>query len=120
METVFYKWNEWIAARIQKTPVDKPVYYKAFYKNKEVRVHAVNSSVFVEWFMNGVKLHNPILPDECLKEINGYTLQMIGTYISAGTMYKFVNFLEKYLPYLKDNDESANLKYITVDVNLNR
>lgn len=31
-----------------------------------------------------------------------------------------INFLEKYLPYLKDGSESANLKYVTIDVNLNQ
>lgn len=41
--------------RIQKTPVDKPVYCKVSYKNKEARAHAVNSCVFIEWLMNGVK-----------------------------------------------------------------
>lgn len=120
METVFYKWNEWIAARIQKTPVDKPVYYKAFYKNKEVRVHTVKRCVFIEWFKDGVKLHDPILPNEYIKEINDYTSQMIGHYVSAGEMYNLVNFLEKYLPYLKDGSESANLKYVTLSVSLNQ
>ena len=120
METIFYNWNDWIAARIQKTPVDKPVYYKAFYKNKEVWAHTVKRCVFIEWFKDGVKLHDPILPNEYLKEISDYTSQMIGRYASAGEMYKLVNFLEKYLPYLKDGSESANLKYVTIDVNLNQ
>ena len=41
-----------------------------------------------------------------------------------GTMgknaFEFVNFLEKYLPYLKDDSESANLKYITINMSLNQ
>lgn len=39
-------------------------YYKAFYENKEVRVHADGSRIFVEWFIDGIKLNEPILPDE--------------------------------------------------------
>ena len=113
-------WEDWVEDRIQKTPVDKPIYYKAFYKNKEVRVHTVKRCVFIEWFMDGVKLHNPILPNEHLKEINDYTSQMIGRYASAGEMYSLINFLEKYLPYLKNGDESANLKYVTINVSLNQ
>ena len=70
--------------------------------------------------MDGVKLDNPILPNEYLKEIDTYTSQMIGYYASAGEMYKLVNFLEKYLPYLKDGSESANLKYVTLNVSLNK
>lgn len=35
--------------RIQKTPVDKPVYCKVSYKNKEAWAHVVNSCVFIEW-----------------------------------------------------------------------
>ena len=70
--------------------------------------------------MDGVKLDNPILPNEYLKEIDAYTSQMIGYYASAGEMYKLVNFLEKYLPYLKDGSESANLKYVTLNVSLNK
>lgn len=113
-------WDDWVEERIQKTPVDKPVYYKAAYKNKEVQVHAVKRCIFIEWFMNGVKLHNPILPNESLQEINSYTSQMIGHYTGAEEMCKLVHFLEKYLPYLKDGSESANLKYVTIDVSLNQ
>ena len=120
MKTIFYKWADWIAQRIQKTPVDKLIYYKAFYKNKEVQVHTDKRCVFIEWFMDGVKLDNPILPNEYLKEIDAYTSQMIGYYASAGEMYKLVNFLEKYLPYLKDGSEYANLKYVTLNVSLNK
>ena len=83
-------------------------------------MHTVKRCVFIEWFMDGVKLDNPILPYEDLKEIDAYTSQMIGYYASAGEMYKLVNFLEKYLPHLKDGSESANLKYVTLNVSLNK
>ena len=113
-------WEDWVEERIQKTPVDKPVYYKASYENKEVRVHTVKRYIFIEWFMDGVKLHDPILPNESLQEINEYTSQMIGRYAGAEEMCRLVHFLEKYLPYLEDSSESANLKYVTIDVSLNQ
>ena len=70
--------------------------------------------------MDGVKLDNPILPNEYLKEIDTYTLQMIGYYASAEEMYKLVNFLEKYLPHLKDGSRPTNLKYVTINMSLNQ
>lgn len=91
-------------------------YYKASYENKEVWAHADGSSISIEWFIDGIKLGNPILPDECLKEINDYCSQMLGVCISPEIMQKLVQFLEKYLPYLKD-DAETNLKYITLNMN---
>jgi hypothetical protein len=37
-------------------------YYKASYENKEVWAHADGSSISIEWFIDGIKLGNPILP----------------------------------------------------------
>ena len=67
-----------------------------------------------------VKLDNPILSNEYLKEIDTYTSQMIGYYASVGETYKLVHFLEKYLSYLKDGSKPANLKYVTLNMSLNK
>lgn len=88
-------------------------YYKASFENKEVRAYTVGSSISVEWFMDGIKLDKPILPDEYIREIEDYTSNMLGACISPETMGKFIHFLEKYLPYLKDD---TNLKYITLNI----
>lgn len=87
--------------------------YKASFENKQVWAHAVGSRISVEWFINGIKLDKPILPDEYIKEIEDYASNMLGACISPETMDKFIYFLEKYLPYLKDD---TNLKYVTLDV----
>lgn len=88
-------------------------YYKASFENKQVWAHAVGSRIYVEWFINGIKLDKPILPDEYIREIEDYTSNMIGACISPETMAKLIHFLEKYLPYLKDD---TNLKYITLNI----
>lgn len=90
-------------------------YYKASFENKEVRAHAVGSRISVEWFINGIKLDKPILPDEYIKEIEDYASNMLGACISPETMDKLIHFLEKYLPYLEDD---TNLKYITLNMSV--
>lgn len=90
-------------------------YYKAFYENKEVWAHVNGSHISVEWFINGIKLDKPILQDKYLEEIDDYCSQMLGVCINSETMYKLIHFLEKYLPYLKDDTET-NLKYITLNM----
>ena len=92
------------------------IYYKASYENKEVRAHANGSRISIEWFIDGIKLSNPILPYEYLKEINDYCSQMLGICISPEIMQKLIYFLEKYLPYLKDDTENINLKHITLNM----
>lgn len=90
-------------------------YYKASYENKEVRAHADGSRISVEWFIDGIKLNKPILPDEYIEEINDYCSQMLGACISPEIMDRLVHFLEKYLLYLKDDTET-NLKYVTLNM----
>lgn len=89
-------------------------YYKASYENKEVRAHANGSLISVEWFINGIKLNEPILPDEYMQEINEYCSQMLGACIRPEIMDKLIHFLEKYLPYLKDGTENTYLEHITL------
>lgn len=91
-------------------------YYKAFYENKQVWVHAEGSAIIVEWLIDEIKLEKYILPDECIREIYDYVSQVIGSHICPENMYKFANFLEKYLPYLQDGTKSDSLKYITLDI----
>jgi hypothetical protein len=90
-------------------------YYKASYENKEVWAHADGSHISVEWFINRIKLNKPILSDKYMEEIDDYCSQMLGVCINPETMYKLIHFLEKYLPYLKDDTET-NLKYITLNM----
>lgn len=71
------------------------------------------------FFRGGIWKQRSII-GEYLKEIDAYTSQMIGYCASAGEMYKLVHFLEKYLPYLKDDSRPANLKYVTINVSLNQ
>lgn len=88
--------------------------YKASYENKEVWAHAAGSLISVEWFINGIKLNEPILPDEYMQEINEYCSQMLGACIRPEIMDKLIHFLEKYLPYLKDGTENTYLEHITL------
>lgn len=114
-------WQDWILDRndyIQKQQPEKPVYYTAAYKNREVKAHTVRDCIIIEWYMDGVKLQNPLLPYEHEREIVEYTSQLIGTYASAGRMMQLVHFLEKYLPYLKDRNSSGAFKYITINCTL--
>ena len=86
-------------------------YYKASFENKEVVAYVDDSNVSVEWFINGIKLNKPILPDEYMEEIGDYCSQMFGVCINPETMYELIHFLEKYLPYLKDDT-----KYVTLNI----
>lgn len=88
-------------------------YYKASFENKEVVAYADGSNISIEWFINGIKLNKPILPDEYMKEIGDYCSQILGVCINSETMYKLIHFLEKYLPYLKDDT-----KYVTLDISV--
>lgn len=108
-------YKEWIQDRIEHTKKEKTKYYSAYYKNKEVHIHSENEQIYIDWYIDGKLIENPRFPIKIEKEIYWFIRTLYSSLISKNLMYKICYSMQKYLPYLIDEEENKSLRYITIE-----
>ena len=89
--------------------------YTASYENKEVRVYSMDSRIFIKWYINGKPIEKVVFPKEIITEMELFFQTIICKYIDKYLMYKIVNTMKRYLPYLEDGENPiGSLKYINI------
>ena len=81
--------------------------YTATYENKGVRVYSIDSRIFIKWYINGKLIEKAIFPKEIITEMELFFQTIICKYIDKHLMYKIVNTMKRYLPYLEDGENSV-------------
>ena len=76
--------------------------YTATYENKGVRVYSIDSRIFIKWYIDGKPIEKAIFPKEIITEIDLFFQTIICKCIDKHLMYKIVNTMKRYLPYLED------------------
>ena len=94
----------------------KPItIYTASYENKEVHVYSMDSRIFIKWYINGKSIEKAVFPKEIITEIDLFFQTIICKYIDKHLIYKIVNTMKRYLPYLEDGENPiGSLKYINI------
>ena len=78
--------------------------YTATHENKEVRVYSIDSRIFIKWYINGKLIEKALFPKEIITEIDLFFQTIICKCIDKHLMYKIVNTMKRYLPYLEDGE----------------
>lgn len=76
--------------------------YTATYENKGVRVYSIDSRIFIKWYIDGRLIEKPKFPKEIITEMELFFQTIICKCIDKHLMYKIVNTMKRYLPYLED------------------
>lgn len=89
--------------------------YTATYENKEVRVYSIDDKICISWYIDGRLIEKPKFPKEIITEMELFFQTIICKYIDKHLMYKIVNTMKRYLPYLEDEENPiGSLKYINI------
>lgn len=98
--------------KIESKPI---MIYTASYENKEVHVYSMDSRIFINWYIDGRLIEKPKFPKEIITEMELFFQTIICKYIDKHLMYKIVNTMKRYLPYLEDEENPiGSLKYINI------
>ena len=94
----------------------KPItIYTATHENKEVRVYSMDSRIFIKWYIDGKPIEKAIFPKEVITEIDLFFQTICAKYIDKHLMYKILNTMKRYLPYLEDEENPiGSLKNIEI------
>ena len=83
----------------------KPItIYTASYENKEVHVYSMDSRIFINWYIDGRLIEKPRFPKEIITEMELFFQTIYAEYIDKHLMYKIINTMKRYLPYLEDGE----------------
>ena len=86
--------------------------YTATYKNKEVRMYSIDSRIFISWYINGKLIEKALFPKEIITDIDLFFQTIYAEYIDKHLMYKIINTMKRYSPYLEDGENPiVSLKY---------
>ena len=89
--------------------------YNVTHENKEVRVYSMDNRIFINWYIDGRLIEKPKFPKEIITEMELFFQTIICKYIDKHLMYKIVNTMKRYLPYLEDEENPiGSLKYINI------
>ena len=89
--------------------------YTATYENKEVRVYSIDSEICINWYINGKLIENPKFPKEIITEMELFFQTIYIKYIDKHLMYRIINTMKRYLPYLEDGENPiGQLKNIEI------
>ena len=92
-------WLETIKMESKPTTI-----YTATYKNKEVHMYSIDSRIFIKWYINGKLIERAIFPKEIITEMELFFQTIYAEYIDKHLMYKIINTMKRYLPYLEDGE----------------
>lgn len=94
----------------------KPItIYTATHENKEVRVYSIDSRIFIKWYINGKPIEKAVFPKEIITEMKLFFQTIYAKYIDKHSMYRIINTMKRYLPYLEDGENSiGQLKNIEI------
>lgn len=103
-------WLETIKIESKPTTI-----YTATYENKGVRVYSIDSRIFIKWYIDGKPIEKAIFPKEVITEIDLFFQTICAKYIDKHLMYKILNTMKRYLPYLEDEENPiGSLKNIEI------
>ena len=89
--------------------------YTATHENKEVHVYSIDSRIFINWYIDGRLIEKPKFPKEIITEIDLFFQTIYAEYIDKHLMYKIINTMKRYLPYLEDEENPiGQLKNIEI------
>lgn len=78
--------------------------YFAKHENKEVRVYSEGDCIYVNWYIDGRLIKKPRFPKESVDEIYRFMDSLHYKYICENLMCAILHTVEKYLPYLEDEE----------------
>ena len=86
--------------------------YTATHENKEVHIYSIDSRIFINWYIDGRLIEKPKFPKEIITEMELFFQTIYAEYIDKHLMYKIINTMKRYLPYLEDGENPiVSLKY---------
>ena len=90
--------------------------YTATYENKEVHVYSIDDSkICIDWYINGKLIEKPKFPKEIVTEMKLFFQTIHAKYIDKHLMYRIINTMKRYLPYLEDGENPiGSLKNIEI------
>ena len=89
--------------------------YTSTYENKEVRVYSIDSEIYINWYIDGRLIEEPKFPKEIITEMELFYQTIYAKCIDKHLMYKILNTMKKYLPYLEDEENPiSSLKHINI------
>lgn len=83
--------------------------YTATYENKGVCVYSIDSEICINWYIDGRLIEKPKFPKEIITEVELFFQTIYTKYIDKHLMYKILNTMKRYLPYLEDEDTVRNI-----------
>ena len=94
----------------------KPItIYTASYENKEVHIYSIDSRIFINWYIDGRLIEKPKFPKEIITEMELFFQIIYAKYIDKRLMYRIINTMKRYLPYLEDGENPiGQLKNIEI------
>ena len=110
MNKAYEIWLETMKMEFKPTTI-----YTATYKNKEVRMYSIDSRIFISWYINGRLIEKPRFPKEIVTEMKLFFQTIYAKYIDKHLMYRIINTMKRYLPYLEDGENPiGQLKNIEI------
>ena len=90
--------------------------YTTTHENKEVHVYPIDDSkICIDWYINGKLIEKPKFPKEIITEMKLFFQTIYDKYIDKHLMYRIINTMKRYLPYLEDGENpTSSLKYINI------
>ena len=89
--------------------------YTATHENKEVHIYSIDSRIFINWYIDGRLIEKPKFPKEIITEMELFFQIIYAKYIDKRLMYRIINTMKRYLPYLEDGENPiGQLKNIEI------
>ena len=89
--------------------------YTATHENKEVHIYSIDSRIFINWYIDGRLIEKPKFPKEIVTEMKLFFQTIYAKYIDKHLMYRIINTMKRYLPYLEDEENPiGQLKNIEI------
>ena len=86
--------------------------YTATYENKGVRVYSIDGEICINCYIDGRLIKKPRFPKEIVTEMKLFFQTIYAEYIDKHLMYKIINTMKRYSPYLEDGENPiVSLKY---------
>lgn len=110
MDKEYKVWLETVKIESKPTTI-----YTATHENKEVRVYSIDSEICINWYIDGRLIENPKFPKEIITEMELFCHTIIYECIDKHSMYRIINTMKRYLPYLEDEENPiGSLKYVNI------
>ena len=67
-------------------------------------MYSIDSRIFIEWYISGKLIEKALFPKEIITDIDLFFQTVYAKYINKHLMYKILNRMKEYLPYLEDGE----------------